>query len=309
MIFSTKSKLAVLLFSFGVAFTCQSQETSTPQTAGAAEPPNASAEIDQEVSKLKKQLNTCRSAYKKQGANAKAQLEKAKATDVMSVPELSEKLQKELNAKAEECKEIKGEIEFIEKNRAQFLAIDNAPSEPQVGPTIRCFHLGQNWKEFSACAVSLGYKPLLALKQNFVTIFPISPPQTADLASVFLSLTGSGVAMKAFEDRAPMFLGDIDIFRAGPVTAVLDKNRTVQMLFIGNPEFFGTAAYNENFLKELRKNYNIPRLEPFPIDMGTMLATGYKYEGDGWGIRLSDSPYARFLAFYKTGSSKKDYTF
>ncbi|MCD8338929.1 MAG: hypothetical protein LUC43_01815 [Burkholderiales bacterium] len=268
-----------------------------------------SSYADGKINELTAQLNKCRAIYKGKVATSKAQLEEAKKKNVLSVPELSKKLQEEIDSQARVCKEIKANIEDIQKNQSLFLSIENAAPSEEIGPTVRCFRLGQNWKEFSQCATSLGLKPSIRIDQNFMTSIPTSPMDSKDFGSVLIALAVSRVSIKAFEDMQQLFLAKLKVFCAGPVWAMLDNQNTVQMLYIGNPQFFGTSTFDKNFLDAFMKSYKIEYLDPVFIDLPPDGGQYYKYEGDGWLVKLSNENLGRFVAFLKTGSQKRNYTF
>ncbi|MCD8339729.1 MAG: hypothetical protein LUC43_05965, partial [Burkholderiales bacterium] len=215
------------------------------------------------------------------------------------------------------CKQIKANIETLEKNKAQVQALENGSGDQEIGPTVRCFRLGQNWQEFSTCAQSLGYKPEIKPNLTFIESLP------ARLKPYIYFLAPSGpedgeILMLFSGDLSKYIGGKRNTFQAGPVVAFLDKDSNVQVLIITTPKFFGTERFDRSFLQAFVDNYKIPELTPQslywqlfniikPIQQS---GVAYSYESpDGWGVKVADALEGSIAFFYKTGSSKKDFTF
>lgn len=123
----------------------------------------ASAGTAEDITNLENQLNQCRQEYKDLVAKTNQEIKDLKTKAPSNMNSIYAEKKKNLKKKADSCKYIKSniekkkaslaaEIEF--KKQAEKIKLTGAIDK--AGPRFRCLQLRQNWKEFSACAKSLG---------------------------------------------------------------------------------------------------------------------------------------------------------
>lgn len=178
-------------------------------------------------SELEDQLNVCRQEYKDLVATTNEELNKLKAKAPSNFPTIYKQKQNLLKKKADGCKDIKKQIEFVKNFEARTQSVRNAPVGEKVGPQFRCYQLGQNWSEFESCSNSLGMKPEI----------------TESLAKTIIFVTPE---INRMGDRAV-------------VAQLDDSNHIISFSFEGN-EFWGTSSFDNHFLQAFVDNYDIDEL-------------------------------------------------
>lgn len=180
---------------------------------------------------LENQLNICRQEYKDLVNKTNLELKELKRKAPVKFPEIYKQKQKELNQKADSCKEIKKKAENVKRFEIQIAPIENTQAGHRVGPKFRCLQLGQNWNEFEACAKSLGYIPKIT-KNN----------------------------RKKTSHKFMFSVSDESIF------ASLDENNYIEQIDIFGGKFWRTKEFDENFLRAFMQSYGINELVPAKED-------------------------------------------
>ncbi len=173
------------------------------------------------------QLNICRQEYKNLINKTNEELKELKRKAPVNFPEIYKKKQKELEQKADSCKQIKQQIANAKQFELQILPIENTQVGHKVGPEFRCLQLGQNWSEFEACAKSLGYIPEIRNNNR-----------------------------KKTSHKFMFSMSDESIF------AFLDENNYIEQIDIHGGKFWRAKEFDENFLRAFMQSYGINELIP-----------------------------------------------
>ena len=207
-------------------------------------------------SQLEDKLNTCRQEYKNLVEATNSELNKLKAQAPSNFPTIYKQKQNLLKNKADGCKKIKKQIEYIKEFEIKTQPVRTAPVGKKIGPKFRCFQLGQNWSEFEACAKSIGYEP-----------------QVTETKKNEVAFTLSGYK----------------------IDALLDETYHVKFMQFYGGEFWGTTHFDRHFLQAFVDNYNIDELIPdsrpnsFAI-LGVNLGPTVYYRGNIPGGRIEITP-------------------
>lgn len=177
---------------------------------------------------FEEQLNTCRQEYKDLVSKTNAELNKLKTKAPPNFPEIYKQKQNILKKKADSCKNIKGQLEFVKDFEAKTQSIRTAPATDKVGPKFRCYQLGQSWSEFESCSKSLGMKPEFG--------------ESVTKNIIFVTETNA--------------LGESAV-----VAQIDDSYHIAYFQFEGN-KFWGTNSFNNHFLQAFVDNYDIDELVP-----------------------------------------------
>lgn len=238
---------------------------------------------------LGQELDQCRADYKTMAENLQKKIdEKIKqGSSIQSIKSQTiNEYQNQLNAKAQECKTIKQNLEeapILEE------AILSASSNKKVGPVLRCLHLGQSKKDVLQCARSLGYKEYL-----------FNPSGVYKLTMVLLSPL---LQNKSTYDH-PLFVTYLKNPSGGEIVVRLNgEDFTAYEIAIKGAQFWGAKQLDKTFLNAMQENYEIahliPQLEPTILGMKTW----YYHQDDGWKISVYPENMPPKVMLIKTTNS------
>ena len=177
------------------------------------------------------QLNICRQEYKNLVNKTNEELKELKRKAPVNFPEIYKQKQKELEQKANSCKQIKQKAENVKQFETQIAPIENTLVGNKVGPKFRCLQLGQNWSEFEACTKSLGYVPEIRNNNR-----------------------------KRTSHKFMFSVSDESIF------AFLDENNYIEQIDIHGGKYWRAKEFDENFLRAFMQSYGINELVPAKED-------------------------------------------
>lgn len=236
---------------------------------------------------LENQLNICRQEYKDLVNKTNEELKELKRKAPVNFPEIYKKKQKELEQKADGCKQIKQQIANAKQFEIQISPIENTQAGHKVGPEFRCLQLGQNWSEFEACARSLGYVPEIRRNNRYKT---------------------SHQFMFAVSDKS--------------IFASLDENNYIEQIDIRGGTFWRAKEFDENFLRAFMRSYGINELvpdkenDPELISLLPLVAAFGRlhevsldiYKGEFSGGKVKINPGAKLISIKRTPPASS-YTF
>ena len=236
---------------------------------------------------LENQLNICRQEYKNLVNKTNEELKELKRNPPPNFPEIYKQKQKELEQKANSCKQIKQEAEAVKQFEIQIAPIENTQAGHKVGPKFRCLQLGQNWGEFEVCAKSLGYAPEI-----------------------------KGNNRKKTSHKFMFATSDESVF------ASLNENNYIEQIDIHGGKFWRAKEFDENFLRAFMQSYGINELIPDKENDPELMALlpiiaafgGLNkvsldvYKGEFSGGKVKINPGAKFLSIKRTPPASS-YTF
>lgn len=245
------------------------------------------ANADSSSADLENQLNICRQEYKNLVNETNKELKELKRKVPVNFPEIYKQKQKELEQKADSCKQIKREAENVKRFEIQIAPIENTQVGHKFGPKFRCLQLGQNWSEFEACTKSLGYTPEI-----------------------------KGNNRKQTSHKFMFTTSDESVF------ASLNENNYIEQIAIRGGKFWRTKEFDENFLRAFMQSYGINELIPdkendpelmtiLPIIAafgGLNKVSLDIYKGEFSGGKVKINPGAKFISIKRTPPASS-YTF
>lgn len=245
------------------------------------------ANADSSSVDLENQLNICRQEYKNLVNETNKELKELKRKVPVNFPEIYKQKQKELEQKADSCKQIKQEAENVKRFEIQIAPIENTQVGHKFGPKFRCLQLGQNWSEFEACTKSLGYTPEI-----------------------------KGNNRKQTSHKFMFTTSDESVF------ASLNENNYIEQIAIRGGKFWRTKEFDENFLRAFMQSYGINELIPdkendpelmtiLPIIAafgGLNKVSLDIYKGEFSGGKVKINPGAKFISIKRTPPASS-YTF
>lgn len=245
------------------------------------------ANADSSSVDLENQLNICRQEYKNLVNETNKELKELKRKVPVNFPEIYKQKQKELEQKADSCKQIKQEAENVKRFEIQIAPIENTQVGHKFGPKFRCLQLGQNWSEFEACTKSLGYTPEI-----------------------------KGNNRKQTSHKFMFTTSDESVF------ASLNENKYIEQISIRGGKFWRTKEFDENFLRAFMQSYGINELIPdkendpelmtiLPIIAafgGLNKVSLDIYKGEFSGGKVKINPGAKFISIKRTPPASS-YTF
>ena len=245
------------------------------------------ANADSSSVDLENQLNICRQEYKNLVNETNKELKELKRKVPVNFPEIYKQKQKELEQKADSCKQIKQEAENVKRFEIQIAPIENTQVGHKFGPKFRCSQLGQNWSEFEACTKSLGYTPEI-----------------------------KGNNRKQTSHKFMFTTSDESVF------ASLNENNYIEQIAIRGGKFWRTKEFDENFLRAFMQSYGINELIPdkendpelmtiLPIIAafgGLNKVSLDIYKGEFSGGKVKINPGAKFISIKRTPPASS-YTF
>lgn len=210
-------------------------------------------ELQEYENSLTQQLNQCRAEYKSTISDYDSQISNCKKRypypnqQKAQCGYLIEQAQYYVDRKAKDCKKIKASLndapkiiaqrqadraKAAAKEQAEKKRIDeylNAYIGKKIGPSLRCYRLGQNLHEFAYCSKELGFS-----RDQIVY----------DPEGIF-----------GFSYTAQ------DLMQGRSVVAYCDpESHRIARIDLSGPSFFGIGIIDEDFIKAYMKKYDIPSL-------------------------------------------------
>lgn len=210
-------------------------------------------ELQEYENSLIQQLNKCRAEYKDKVSEFDAKISRCKSKyQYENVAQrkcslLINDSQSEIDYKAKECKKIKASLNeapkiIAQRQAARAKAAAEAQAEKKrieeylnaylgekIGPSLRCYRLGQNLHEFSYCSKELGFS------HDQIVYDP------------------KGVYGFSYIAK--------DVMQGRSVVAYCDpESHRIARLDLFGPSFFGIGVIDEDFIRAYMKKYDIPSL-------------------------------------------------
>lgn len=210
-------------------------------------------ELQEYENTLTQQLNQCRSEYKSEVSEFDAKISQCKAKYKYEslirdqCGTLIWQSQYSIDQKAKACKKIKSDLNnapqiIAQRQAARAKAAAEAQAEKKrieeylnadlgkkIGPSLRCYRLGQNLHEFSYCSKELGFS------HDQIVYDP------------------NGIFGFSYTAQ--------DLMQGRSVVAYCDpESHRIARIDLSGPSFFGIGIIDEDFIKAYMKKYDIPSL-------------------------------------------------